>query len=134
MTDQFEEPLRIRLIRSIEALQSAGHDVRLLQAIPQFPEWSPFSCTVFDLLTSKDGCGISVPQSVMDDRQAAALRMFMEAARETGIPLIDVRGDLCTDGSCSTNVGDTWRYRDSFHISVDESLRLTPQVRSGLLR
>ena len=134
VTDEFEEQLRIRLIRSIEALQAAGHDVRLFQATPQFPEWTPYSCTVFDLLTSEDGCGVSVPRAVMDDRQAAALRLFSQAASATGIPLIDVRDELCGDESCNTNAGDYWRYRDSFHITVDESVRLTPQVRSGLLR
>ena len=134
VTDEFEEPLRIRLVRSIEALQSAGHDVRVFQAIPQFSGWSPFSCTVADLLFAEVGCGEAIPQSVMDDRQAAALRMFTGTTQETGTQLIDVRPQLCPDGTCTTNSGDIWRFRDSFHITVDESTRVSPQVLSGLLK
>ena len=133
VTDQYEEPLRIRLVRSIETLRSAGHDVRLFQAIPQYPGWSPFSCTVADLLIDESGCGEAIPRAVMDDRQAAALRMFTAAAQQTGNELIDVRAELCPDGSCSTNSGNTWRFRDSFHITVDESVRLTPRILSGLI-
>ena len=134
VTDEYEEPLRVRLVRSIEALQQAGHEVRIFQAIPQFPGWSPFSCTVADLLINEVGCGEAIPQSVMDDRQAAALRMFTAAAQQTDSVLIDVRPELCVQGTCATNSGDTWRFRDPFHITVEESTRLSPQVLSGLLK
>ena len=134
VTDQFEEPLRVRLVRSIDALQQAGHEVRIFQAIPQFPGWSPFSCTVADILINEVGCGEAIPQSVMDDRQAAALRMFTAAAQQTDSVLIDVRPEVCVQGTCATNSGDTWRFRDPFHITVQESTRLSSRVLSGLLR
>ena len=133
VTDEVEELFRIRLGRSIETLQSAGHDVRVFQAIPQFPGWSPFSCTVAELLIDKVGCGLEIEKSVMDDMQAAALRMFTETTEQTNTVLIDVRPELCPDGICATNSGDVWRFRDPFHITVDESVRLTPRVLSGII-
>ena len=134
VTEQFEEPLRVRLIRSIELLQTAGHDVRLFQAIPQFPGWSPFACTVLDILLDDAGCGEAIAQTLMDSRQAPALRMFTDAALTTRSTLIDVRPQLCTDDFCATNDEDVWRYRDPFHITVGESSRLSRPVLSGLLR
>ena len=133
VTEEFEEQLAIRLTRSIETLTQAGHEVQLFQAIPQFPEWSPFNCTVWDATYDADGCGISIPARVMDDRQAPAIRMFTFVANETGVRLIDVRSGLLSNDNFVTNDEDTWRYRDMFHISVGESERLTSMVRSALL-
>jgi hypothetical protein len=123
-----------RLQRSISALQESGHQVKLFQAIPQFFGWSPFNCSVLEALRDSQGCGASVAITDMDERQALPLEIFAEVAQETKVDLIDTRPQLCTDATCTTNVGDIWRYRDMFHISVGESQRLAEQVRSALLR
>ena len=133
VTEEFEEALTTRLTRPIEALQSAGHRVVLLQAIPQFPEWSPFACTVWDATQDANGCGVSVPIQVMDDRQAAPLRMFEAIAEQTGSTLADFRPQLETQDSFVTNDGNFWRYRDMFHISVGESTSLSSMMRTSIL-
>ena len=133
VTTEYEAELTSRLSRSVEQLTAAGHEVLLLQATPQFPEWSPFNCTVWDATSDPDGCGISVPVNVMDERQKAALRLFRTVAIDTGAGLVDVRPELATRDNFTTNVGNDWRYRDQFHISVGESERLTTHLRSALL-
>ena len=133
VTPEFESELATRLSRSLEQLTATGHEVLLLQAIPQFPEWSPFNCTVWDATNDSNGCGIAVPNTTMDDRQGEALRLFKHVADETGVQLVDFRPFLLDGTDFSTNRGDTWTYRDMFHISVGESQRLTPQMRSALV-
>ena len=133
VTAEFEQELATRLTRPINALTSAGHQVLLLQAVPQFPEWSPFSCTVWDATQDATGCGVSVPIQAMNDRQFIALRMFETVAGQTESTLADFRPQLTTGNSFVTNDGNTWRYRDMFHISVGESRSLSPIMQSAIL-
>ena len=133
VTPEFETELAMRLSDSIDQLTEAGHEVLLLQALPQFPEWSPFACTVWDATNSPDGCGVAIPVTAMDDRQVTALRMFTGVAGSTDARLVDFRPYLASGDDFLTNRGDTWVYRDMFHISVAESQRLTPQMQSALV-
>ena len=133
VTPEFEDDLSTRLARSIEQLSAAGHEVLLLQAIPQFPEWTPFDCTVWDATNDPDGCGVSVSTTIMDDRQVLPLRLFSQVADDTGAKLVDFRPFLASQNDYATNDGDVWMYRDMFHITVGESERLTPQMRSALV-
>lgn len=132
VTEEFEARLTTRLIRSIDALRERGHQIILFQAIPQFPEWSPYSCSVVDVLLEPQGCGVAVGRSAMDHRQAPAIRLFENAAKNTGAEIINVRNDLCTEQACTTNVGDQWAYRDPFHVTVEKSSELAPMVQAAL--
>lgn len=133
ITPEYAGEIERRLTRTVATLQQSGHDVVLMQAIPQFLGWTPFACTVFDVVSDPVGCGTSVPRTQMDLQQADALRIFRTVVESTGAPLIDVRPQLCAQERCQTNIRDQWRYRDMFHISVGESTRLTPVLRSELL-
>jgi peptidoglycan/LPS O-acetylase OafA/YrhL len=133
ITPQYAGEIEKRLVRTIEALSVAGHTVTVLQAIPQFTEWDPYACTMLDVVRDGSGCGVSVPQAAMDERQADALSTLASAARATGARLVDVREQICPDGLCGTNDGDAWRYRDMFHISVGQSQSLVDAVLPGLL-
>jgi len=133
ITPEYAGEIERRLTRTVATLQQSGHDVVLMQAIPQFLGWTPFACTVFDVVSDPVGCGTSVPRTQMDLQQADALRIFRTVVESTGAPLIDVRPQLCAQERCQTNISDQWRYRDMFHISVGESTRLTPVLGSELL-
>ena len=133
VTPEFEAELEMRLSDSINQLTQVGHEVLLLQAVPQFPEWSPFNCTVWDATNDPNGCGLAVPSTTMDDRQVTALRIFTQVADKTGVQLIDFRPFLLDGANFTTNRGNTWTYRDMFHISVGESQRLAPQMQSALV-
>ena len=129
-----EADIHERLTRSIETLQGAGHSVAIFQAVPQFFGWTPYACSMLDVLRDPQGCGTSVPRDSMDDKQAPALSLLREIAASTNAELIDVRPELCPDDSCATNDRDFWRYRDMFHISVGQSEQLSDSVRSAQLR
>ena len=133
VTPEFEAELEMRLSDSINQLTEDGHEVLLLQAVPQFPEWSPFNCTVWDATSDPNGCGVAVPSTTMDDRQVTALRIFTQVADKTGVQLIDFRPFLLEGANFTTNRENTWTYRDMFHISVGESQRLAPQMQSALV-
>jgi hypothetical protein len=132
VTPEYRQVLEERLIRSIRRLQEHGHQVAVFQAIPQFPEWSPFTCTVFDSLADPRGCGVEVSRRAMDERQALALDLIKDVAERTGSRLIDVRSTLEVGDSYATNDENVWIFRDPFHITVNMSSMLTGEVLKGI--
>jgi len=120
------------LNRTIAAVQEQGHKVVLVQAVPQFPDWTPWNCTLIAAWTDSAGCGESLPESELRQTWALALQMFDSVAKSRGVPLLDLWPELCLDGQCSTNRGATWDYRDARHISVGKSLELTPVLTAAV--
>ena len=114
------------LERTIGIVQQEGHQVLLVQAIPQFPNWTPWTCTLVAAWVDAAGCGESLPESELRQTWEIALAMFTEVAQSRQIPLLDLWPHLCVDRACATNRGVTWDYRDARHISVGKSLELTP--------
>jgi hypothetical protein len=67
-----------------------------------------------------------MPRGFADQMQADMIYVYQSAAESTGVPLLDLRGQICLEKVCSTVEGERFRYRDGGHISVEESLALTP--------
>lgn len=126
VTPEYAATVQERMTRTVETLQQAGHTVQIFQPIPQFLGWSPTTCSMWQAITDSLGCGAAVPRMEMDSRQVLELEVFESVSAETKAPLILTRDHLCTPESCATNEGNTWRYRDMFHISVRESERFAP--------
>jgi len=116
------------LSASVVALQSEGHDVGLLQILPHFSRdpyvYDPAACSLIDTVTGN--CNTRMPRGFADQMQADMIYVYRSAAESTGVPLLDLRGHICPERVCSTVEGERFRYRDGGHISVEESLALTP--------
>jgi hypothetical protein len=132
VTGDYAADIENRLVRSVDILESTGHEVLLFQAIPQFPQWSPFDCTLFDVMSDPQGCGATVAEQEMDSRQQLALTLFADVSDLTGAHLVDFRSELRVAGEYATNQGNTWNYRDMFHISVTKSEKLRDSMLSAL--
>lgn len=112
------------LRRTIERLSAAGIKVIIATPVPRLPGgWAPIEMAPLRL---------SRPSlyDVSSDR-AAALRWRARAvAAETAAAdgnavILDTFDDLCPSDRCLAREGTAWIFRDSEHISIEASLRLT---------
>lgn len=122
------------LARAVDSLTAAGQDVVLLQVLPHFTrapyEYALDRCSVWSLISGS--CSIDMPREFSDTAQETMLNAFAKAARDTGVPLLDLRDDLCPSGSCRTQRDGRTLYLDGGHISVEESAALAPRVIAAL--
>lgn len=129
------EALKAGMSSTVSALQNAGHQVVLVQALPH-PTFAgykdvPVRCSVIALATSS--CSLEVPRSEIDAVQLPARSATDEVASATGAYVLDLNDSFCGQSTCSMNRGDELLYQDSFHITVDASRSLTPRFAGALL-
>lgn len=106
------------LTRTVRLLQSAGHEVRLIQTIPHFDpitEWNPARCT---LAAALRGCAheFALAERL---RETADVRSEIErVGTRTGAIVHDFSAEICPDGKCRSWDGTMPIYRDPKHITV----------------
>jgi peptidoglycan/LPS O-acetylase OafA/YrhL len=115
-------------------LQAAGHDVVLVQPVPHFvgelPGWSLGDCSLPTIL--RLGCSANVPQSLVERVQATARGTIDAVAKATGTRVVDPRGLICQDGTCSSERNGTVLYIDAGHLSVAGSRLLTDDFHAAI--
>lgn len=114
------------LEKTVDRLQSAGHQVNLIQTVPSFAgayEWAPATCTLTALL---QGCPQEMALDISTRRGDRVRNMVGEIGRKTGTPVYDFSDTLCPDGKCVTARDGYPIYSDATHISVAMSQRLAP--------
>lgn len=121
------ETLSSGLSTAVRTLQSAGHTVLVVQAVPHWRGKDALptaTCSVIDMLTA--GCSHTMSMEDVLDRQGAAAGVVETTARETGAFVLDLTPEICPGGTCSWVTSDGLvRYRDNIHITVEQSERLT---------
>jgi peptidoglycan/LPS O-acetylase OafA/YrhL len=130
--DEYVEGLR----RKINTLQSAGHEVVLIQTVPNFrldtnfesdKNWNELiKCTTFGLQFG--GCPLEtgVPLQGPSDRQAKNWEAIAQLGRETDSKVIDLRDEVCSNQICRIISNETVVFRDNVHISSQKSASLAP--------
>ena len=128
---------RTALTRSLQVLRTAHQRVVLLGMLAHpggvddqgQDRWDPLTCGLAIIVLSTDRCGLTVPLADEDDRQADALAIEAAAAEHVaGAQYVNLRTDVCPDGACRAVRDGRWVYRNSLHITVGESRRLTPAL------
>ena len=66
------------------------------------------------------------------DPQRAVAGALDAAATATGASILDLREDLCPDGTCTTWRDGVGVYRDEDHLSVAESAALAPRFTEAI--
>ncbi len=121
LTTDPDDRLRIyreALTKTVDAIESTGHHVVLVQTIPHF-SWSPATCTMWEVWTGD--CATSSPIPV----EAKGVRDIVDSvAKATNAGVIDLQAYLCPDGTCRTEADGVVRYRDGGHLSVPASQAL----------
>ena len=131
------DALRAGLSDAVETLQSHGHEVVLVQPIPNFrletdaesrERWFGFSeCPT--ILFFMDKCQLAAPESlsVIEERQAPIWDAISAVGEETGAVVLDLRTDLCPNGDCPVQQGETVMYSNYVHLSPEGSRKLAPR-------
>lgn len=127
--------LEAGLERTVLTLQQAGHQIIVVQPVPQWGDdadsltWA--GCSVLRMLG--DGCRQSFRVDEARQRQGAIWTVLNRGAGSTGATLLDVSGEVCPDETCeSVSPGGMVRYRDGTHLSVAQSQALAASFRRAL--
>jgi peptidoglycan/LPS O-acetylase OafA/YrhL len=110
----------------IHTLDSYGNDVVIVQTIPRYLKF-PFSANqCVTPVSSSAGCEQSETVADLMESQGTNRDMLTRLGNLTGARYFDTWQYMCTNGVCSTNGPDFFRYRDSGHISVGQSEAFAP--------
>jgi hypothetical protein len=117
-------------LRAIMTLRDAGQQVLLPDPGPTF-DWDPQVCTTVSVLTKS--CNITVSLTDMEAEQLPFTRVVDNTATATGSSTIDIRPQLCPNGSCIAVPSDGVPItRDGQHISVPTSESLAPNFHEAI--
>jgi peptidoglycan/LPS O-acetylase OafA/YrhL len=113
------------LTASLTWLRSAGHQVLIVQPLPNFfgrYQWDPARCTLMQLVA--DDCRGSLPVAAAHADTAALRALLARTAAANGAAVIDIVDAICPDGVCLTRRGDAFIFADAGHITFEASVGL----------
>ncbi|WP_375001005.1 acyltransferase family protein [Aeromicrobium sp. CTD01-1L150] len=127
------------LTRTLTALKDAGHQVLLVNVIPHLVSgdegttvWTPAACHLPELRGDVGRCSPALLRSDLDHLQALGLQAERTVTAAVGVGQLDLRDALCPGSTCRANDGDHWVYRDGFHITTAQSVRLAPRFAEAI--
>jgi hypothetical protein len=127
------------LASTLSSVTSPSTRVAMVHPLPKFKvnwprsdNWRPRDMAPLRLLLDPDGVEIHADRDSILSRQKRAREAEIAAADATGAALLDLFDDVCPETVCQSLVDGQWLYRDSGHISVEQSIRLTPSVLEAL--
>lgn len=118
---------RASMERLVRTLESAGHQVLVMQTVPNWgmgPGWEPLKCSIGDI-TGGD-CRAEMPRSDTEQQQAIERDLTQAAVEAAGGQMVEPRDALCADGTCRTEANGRVLYRDESHLSRPGSELLAP--------
>lgn len=128
------------LQETVQRLVGAGHKVHVVLPPPGFPQtimdaqtWYPSQCNTLQALRGIEGCGETRTEKETIDETKEVFNKVRASVESAGGNVIDIRGQVCVESVCSTNVNNFWRYLDGSHISVGFSETLSPTFESLLI-
>lgn len=117
------------LAATVRELQTAGHDVLIVQAVPlrtgEF-SWDPTTCSQLDLAQTPSACGVAPTLDEANANVNEARAVIDRVGASTDASVVDPGPAMCPDGLCSIEGDGFVRLMDSVHISVAQSRALTP--------
>lgn len=116
------------LAAAVQRFTEAGHTVMLVQDVPRWtgPDyWDASQCTGWMLIRDDMTCRRTMPIDRVQARQGAVRPVLDTLAQGTDATVLDTWPVVCPDGLCATWRGEMTTYRDSNHISAEQSHALT---------
>lgn len=104
----------------------ANTDVVLVQSIPKLFGWNPRECSSAAWQFNPEACGFTIPRSQADAERAGGQRLEAIMADRTNAQVVNVDDFFCDEVECSAFDGETWRWSDQGHASVEQSELLAP--------
>ena len=129
-TQSTSKALDSGLTRTVEQLQKAGHQVLLLQTIPQYVE-PPYiagtlDCNGWKAIRNSCRWTSRMPLDFANQLQQASRKGVLSAAAKTGASVLDFRTYFCPDSECSTQINGIDTYMpDGYHLNKRGSSALS---------
>jgi len=130
------------LKKNVAGLQAAGHQVLLVQPIPNYQlgseneslrNWKGAdTCTGFSLVTGSCSNAMDTSLVTITAREAGIWNVVSQVARDTRVGLLDLKNVLCPVGSCQIVKEGSWIYKDYLHLTVGASLGLKSEFETAL--
>jgi len=121
------------LASTLSSIASPATRVVVVHPVPKFNDiWRPREMAPLRLLLDPDGVEIHADRVSILSRQQRAREAVTTAAESAGTAVLDLFDDVCPEAVCQSLVDGKWLYRDHGHISVEQSIRLTPSVLEAL--
>jgi hypothetical protein len=114
---------------TVEQLRASGKKV-LLVAPPPSSDFDVGAC-LERLVAGRISLGASVDCLIAVDsfrKKQTSVLALMEAAKELGIPVLELSEFLCKADTCETMIDGTMIYRDEGHLSYDGSRLLATRM------
>lgn len=114
------------LARAAEHLSDVGHEVVLLEPLPQFvppgPTISPIDCSLLEMLASH--CALESEVNEIPDEQVAVLQEFKKLPGGSRVRAAGVQEQICPEGLCEFYGSGVPLYSDNTHLSSEFSREL----------
>ncbi|HSI27109.1 MAG TPA: acyltransferase family protein [Aeromicrobium sp.] len=118
------------LRRTYEQVERQGHIVVHVMSLPHFAtvttKWEPTSCTLLAVRRDPARCGRTASVASLERPWREGLDAEAKAVADAKVHTINLDDVVCPNGTCRTNVGNRWIFRDGTHITIVESDRLAP--------
>jgi peptidoglycan/LPS O-acetylase OafA/YrhL len=122
------------LTDTVLGLQSQGHKVLFLQAVPHFSVepnlFNPLSCTLYKVAV-KD-CGSVIPRSDAIEQGAPLGNLLNQVAKNSQAQTLPTLDLVCGESFCSTTKNGNYMYKDATHISVFASHDFSQKLVSAI--
>lgn len=117
-----------RYTHAVERVRATGAEVAILATVPKAPGWDPRECSRLALHRSPERC-MPADGSTANPVVTVARELEARVAERAGVPLWDLRDELCPGGVCAPIEADgDWLWRDAGHITVTAAEALGPAV------
>jgi peptidoglycan/LPS O-acetylase OafA/YrhL len=130
------------LKKTVAGLQNAGHQVLLVQPIPNYQlgseneslrNWKGSdTCTGISLVTGSCSNAMDTSLLTITARQQSIWNVLSQVSRDTRVGLLDLRPVLCPMGRCDIVKDGSWIYKDYLHLTVGASLGLSTEFETAL--
>ena len=119
-----------RLPVIVDELRAAGHEVLIVQQVPEFPQYQPQSCSFFELLAA--ACVATISRDDAEHQSTEVQKIIESTSSGHGAHSLQLRDEFCGADSCSTSTNGAFNYRDSDHISVAASHALASRFEKAI--
>jgi peptidoglycan/LPS O-acetylase OafA/YrhL len=122
------------LTQTVLELQSIGHSVLFLEAVPHFTggtrPFNPLSCSFYEVAVKQ--CGSVIQRSeALEQGQLLQdlLSQVVSKSDAQSVPTLDL---VCDEAVCSTTKNGNYLYKDASHISVFASHQFSPRLADAI--
>jgi len=121
------------LARTVSQLQSAGHEVVLIQTVPHFFgdfAWNPDTCSFAKVMSSE--CFGEMPLEASRKYSSDVIKTVNDIGLQTDSVVLDLAAEICPNNLCKSQNPEMAVYRDSIHISVPMSHSLADNFKVAI--